>query len=68
MKIKPVHGELPLLARATAKLPEEMYRFVTLLNQELKERDLVFGLRLKDDGIYEFSIYDTSPANNDERL
>ena len=59
MEIKPVHTELPLLARTTAILPDEMHRIVTLLNRQLKERGLVFGLRLKADGLYEFSIYDT---------
>jgi hypothetical protein len=63
MEIKPVHTELPLLARTTAILPDEMHRIVTLLNRQLKARGLVFGLRLKEDGHYEFSIYDTKTAS-----
>jgi hypothetical protein len=60
LKIKPIHTELPLKARTVAVLPDEMHRIVTLLNRELKERGLVFGLRLLTEGKYEFSIYDTA--------
>ena len=68
MEIKPVHTELPLMARTTAILPDEMHRIVTLLNRQLKERGLVFGLRLKEDGLYEFSIYDTKTARAAETV
>lgn len=62
MKIKPVHTELPLMARTDVALPDEMHRIVSLLNRKLKTRGLVFGLRMLADGRYEFSIYDTNAA------
>lgn len=56
MPLRADHGRLKLLGhRVFDKF--EAYQIVTFLNQTLKERGLIFGVRMVD-GHYELAIYD----------
>ncbi|MGI6604224.1 MAG: DUF4264 family protein [bacterium] len=52
------HKSLPLIAEEAFRLPEDVHRLITLLNQTLKRHGFVFGLRRRGDS-YTFSIYAT---------
>ncbi len=64
MKVKPIHDDLPLVARIQVILPDQVHRMVSVLNQELKARGLIFGLRQTGDQQFEFSVYDLQKMDN----
>ncbi|MBA1337098.1 MAG: hypothetical protein HPY66_3534 [Firmicutes bacterium] len=51
--------KLQLIATKEMKYNDDLYKMVDFLNKTLKNRDLIFGLAMKDDGNMIISIYET---------
>lgn len=64
MELRPVHQPLPVLGEARLRFSEPPYELVTFLNQTLKRRGLIFGLRQVGANEYELRVYasDQAPA------
>lgn len=59
-ELKPIHEGLVPLAEQRFTFSEAPYQLVTFLNQTLKGRGLIFGLRRAAPGLYSISVYDAS--------
>lgn len=59
-ELKPIHEGLVPLAEKRFAFSEAPYQLVTFLNQTLKGRGLIFGLRQAAPGLYNVSIYDVA--------
>lgn len=58
MKVRADHDKLKLLGKRLFDR-FEAYQLVTFLNQTLKDKGIIFGVRLVD-GHYEISVYDAA--------
>lgn len=54
---------MPVLGERSFVLEGEVHQLVTFLNKTLKDRDLIFGLTLRD-GAYFITVYDSSARVN----
>lgn len=59
-ELKPIHEGLVPLAEKQFRFNEAPYQLVTFLNQTLKGRGLIFGLRESAPGLYNISVYDAT--------
>lgn len=64
MEFHPIHSPLPVLGEARLRFSEPPYELVTFLNQTLKRRGLIFGLRQAGPSEFELRVYaaDSPPA------
>lgn len=62
-ELKPIHEGLVPLAEQRFSFSAAPYQLVTFLNQTLKARGLIFGLREAAPGVYTISVYDTNEQN-----
>lgn len=59
-ELKPIHEGLVPLAEQRFAFADAPYKLITFLNQTLKGRGLIFGLRQAGPGLYSISVYDAS--------
>ena len=62
LELKPIHENLPVLGDGRFKFADPPYQLITFLNQTLKDRGLVFGLRRVGEAEYRVSVYEVSAA------